>query len=202
MLPQHGIKTTRESNPDRMMGIYSGIVESYVRSADKKIIGVNASLELYGPVKNIRLSSEYKGRWGVPQIGEEILVQFIDGRIERPVIMKTLYPYAASSFGSDEKEYFDRMPNGVTISADKSGNVTITLPPNAILKINSPGETQKAARKGDKTTGHKHLAGGSVMSPGDTVAICPFTGSPHITLNVSTETDTIEEGSETVKIGD
>lgn len=62
----------------------------------------------------------------------------------------------------------------------------------AVLTIIVAGGTQGAARIGDSTTGHNHTATFSLVA-----GATPVTG----TITISTNTDTIAQGSAKVKIG-
>ncbi len=187
-----GRKELWENPVRKMFGIYSGVVTGYVKSKDLKIIGLQVRLEIHGMVPFVILTRAVSGGFAPPQMKEKVLIQFIDGDMNQPVLMAGLYPFTPAAYGSEPKEAFLKLPNGVTILSDKDGNITINT--TGTIEIQSPTATQNVARKGDKTLGHTHtLPAGSVNCGGYTNA------SP---ITVPSATDTINEGSASVKVGD
>lgn len=89
-----------------------------------------------------------KGFYMVPEIGEEVIVEFEDGNPEMPYIMGSVYNgKAKSSFGSagnDMKAIKTRSGNTILLN-DSNGSMSLTDPSGGCIKLNGDGTLEICA---------------------------------------------------------
>lgn len=89
-----------------------------------------------------------KGFYMVPEIGEEVMVEFEDGNPEIPYVMGSVYNgKAKSSFGNagnDMKAIKTRSGNTILLN-DSNGSMTLTDPSGGCIKLNGDGTLEICA---------------------------------------------------------
>jgi Type VI secretion system/phage-baseplate injector OB domain len=104
-------------------------------------------------LRKVPVASGHIGLVNIPNVGDLVLIQFIGGDLNAPVITGRLYnDKDKPTVGDKEQINLDRvesikieMKGGTTIEVDKDGNVKITAKGDVIINEGSNG----AARKDD-----------------------------------------------------
>lgn len=148
-------------------------------------------------LRKVPVATAHIGLASIPNVGDLVLIQFIGGDLNAPVITGRLYNDEDKPPVSDKNQVvLDRvesikitMNGGTTIEVDKDGNVKIEAKGDVILNDGSQG----AARKDDSV---------EVTIPSGTfiIAVAGATGTPN--PNPVKVQGKITSASGSVKIGD
>jgi len=148
-------------------------------------------------LRKVPVATGHIGLANIPNVGDLVLVQFIGGDLNAPVITGRLYNDADKPPVSDQNQVvLDRvesikiiMDGGTTIEIDKNGNVKIEAKGDVVLNDGSKG----AARKDDTVE--------VTIPPGSFITtVAGGTGTPN--PNPVKVQGKITSSSGTVKIGD
>jgi len=149
-------------------------------------------------LRKVPVSTGHIGLANIPNVGDLVLVQFIGGDLNAPVITGRLYNDTDKPPVSDKNQFvMDRvesikiiMNGGTTIEIDKNGNVKIEAKGDVVLNDGSQG----AARKEDSVE--------VTIPPGSFIVAVGGAGTGTPNPNPVKVQGKITSGSGTVKIGD
>ena len=149
-------------------------------------------------LRKVPVATGHIGLANIPNVGDLVLVQFIGGDLNAPVITGRLYTDADIPPVSDKSQVvLDRlesikitMDGGTTIEIDKNGNVKIEAKGDVILNDGSQG----AARKDDAVE--------VTIPPGSFIVAVGGAGTGTPNPNPVKVQGKITAASGTVKIGD
>lgn len=146
-------------------------------------------------LRKVPVATPHIGLANIPNVGDLVLVSFISGDINAPVIIGRLYNDEDRPPENDQKQIvlskaeslLVAMDSGTTIEVDKDGNVKITTTGEVTINDGSKG----AARKDDSV---------EVTIPAGTFLIAAQAGVPNSApIKVQGK---ITSSSDSVKIGD